>query len=355
MDDLSDTVPSLGRLERLPKWLICVPLVVQWIGLAIRYRSATLPSAANPCLTSGGLVGEGKLEYFNGMGVVGRKFIAGYCAVLAGSDRSINELAQLLADASLEFPLVVKPDLGLCGHGVRRVDSLGALQHYLARFPENETIVIQTYIPHEYEAGIFYARHPGSDRGEIIGLALRYFARVTGDGHHSVADLIAADTRCRRAVTTGEHDCMVSLERIPAVGEVVRLATVGSTRVGGLYRDGAIHITPQLTAAIDAVARDMPSFHCGRFDVRFASFSALEEGEDFVIMEINGAGSEAIQAWDPDLDLFTAFRIIFAKQRVLFSIGDAMRRCGIRPIGLLALARLNWRQQRLIANYPPSN
>ena len=62
-----------GALEKMPKWLICVPLVLQWIGLAIRYRSATLPSAANPCLTSGGMVGEGKLEYFDGMGPVNRR------------------------------------------------------------------------------------------------------------------------------------------------------------------------------------------------------------------------------------------------------------------------------------------
>ena len=33
-----------GLLERLPMWAICVPLVVQWLALAIRYCSLTLPS-----------------------------------------------------------------------------------------------------------------------------------------------------------------------------------------------------------------------------------------------------------------------------------------------------------------------
>ena len=28
-------------LERMPTWLICIPLVLQWIVLAVRYRSAT--------------------------------------------------------------------------------------------------------------------------------------------------------------------------------------------------------------------------------------------------------------------------------------------------------------------------
>ena len=36
--------------------------------LSLRYRSAVLPSVANPDITSGGLVGEGKTEYFRSMG-----------------------------------------------------------------------------------------------------------------------------------------------------------------------------------------------------------------------------------------------------------------------------------------------
>jgi hypothetical protein len=344
-----------GALEKMPKWLICVPLVLQWVGLAIRYRSATLPSAANPCLTSGGMVGEGKLEYFDGMGPVAREVTAAYCAVPTGPVLSQAALAQRMEDAALAFPVVVKPDLGLCGYGVRRVDSMQSLQDYLARFPAQETVVVQAYLPHEHEAGIFYARDPGAEHGQLIGLALRYFPRVTGDGRRSVAQLMQADPRSRRAASSAAHECAAASDSVPAAGEVVRLATVGSTRVGGLYRDGAIHITPRLSAAIDAVARDMPSFHCGRFDVRFSSLAELEQGRGFVIMEINGAGSEAIQAWDPGLGLLTALRMIFAKQRVLFAIGDAMRRRGARPVGLLRLARLNWRQQRLIARYPPSN
>ena len=99
----------------------------------------------------------------------------------------------------------------------------------------------------------------------------------------------------------------------------------------------------------------MPQFHFGRFDVRFDNLQSLAAGSGFTIMEINGAGSEAIQAWDPDTGLLAGFGMIFAKQRLLFAIGHAMRRRGVRPLGLWALARLYLRQQKLIAGYPPSN
>ena len=344
-----------STLERMPKWMICIPLACQWAWLALRYRSATLPSAANPAITAGGLVGEGKLEYFRGMGPVARRATATHCAVVASAATSSARLQQIMRQAGLRFPVIAKPDLGLCGYGVRLVADLAALRNYVNAFPAGETVVLQAYLPQTGEAGIFYARDPDSDHARIIGLALRHFPQVVGDGANSIAELRAADLRLRRLHGSARHQAPAASTRVPAAGEVVRLATIGSTRVGGLYRDGGACITPQLLAAIDAVARDMPDFYCGRFDVRFDSIDALAAGRGFTIMEINGAGSEAIEAWDPDIGVLRGLRMIFAKQRTLFAIGAALRKRGVVPIGLLALARLNRRQQRLIALYPPSN
>ena len=342
-------------LERMPKWLICLPLSVQWLWLALRYGSATLPSAANPAITSGGLVGEGKLEYFSGMGPLARAATAPYCAVSTHRRMSGIKLQKLLDGAGLSWPVIAKPDLGMCGYGVRLLTSMPALQTYLRAFPANEVVVLQQYLAEEGEAGIFYARVPESGQGRIIGLALRYFPRVTGDGKSAIAELIAADPRATRLVKSSKHQPCYDGSHVPANGDVVRLATIGSTRVGGLYRDAEACITAPLTQAIDAIARDMPDFHFGRFDVRFGSLQELAAGRGFTIMEVNGAGSEAIQAWDPETGVLAGFRMIFEKQRILFAIGHAMRKKGVKPIGLLALMQLNRRQQRLIAVYPPSN
>ncbi|KQX30003.1 hypothetical protein [Variovorax sp. Root434] len=348
-------VRECSVLERMPKWLICVPLVVQWLWLSLRYGGATLPSAANPHLTSGGLVGEGKLEYFRGMGPLARSLTADYCAVFNDGTANEDSLRQTMAENGLAFPIVAKPDLGLCGYGVRLLPDMAALRAYLAVFPSGETVVLQRYLPQEGEAGIFYARDPVTGEGRIIGLALRYFPRVTGDGRSTVAQLVAADVRARRIARSPRHECSVPSESVPAAGQQVRLATIGSTRVGGLYRDGAALITSDLVRAIDAIARDMPDFHFGRFDVRYESLRELGAGRGFTIMEINGTGSEAIEAWDPDIGVLQGFRMVFAKQRLLFAIGAAQRKAGVRPIGLLALARLNRRQNRLVDRYPPSN
>ncbi len=348
-------VRECSLLERMPKWLICVPLVVQWLWLSLRNGGATVPCAANPHITSGGMAGEGKLEYFRGMGPLARSVTADHCAVFNDGTATEASLQQAIAAEGLAFPLVAKPDLGLCGYGVRLLADMAALRDYLAVFPPGETVVLQRYLPQEGEAGIFYARDPATDEGRIVGLALRYFPRVTGDGRSTVAELVAADVRARRIARSPRHRCSVPPDSVPAAGQQVRLATIGSTRVGGLYRNGASLVTPQLVRAIDAVARDMPDFRFGRFDVRYESLRELAAGRGFTIMEVNGAGSEAIEAWDPDIGLVQGLRMVFAKQRLLFAIGAAQRKAGVRPIGLLELARLNRRQNRLVSRYPPSN
>ena len=344
-----------SMLERMPKWLICVPLTMQWLLLALKYRSFTLPTIANPGITAGGLVGEGKLEYFDHMGPLARSATAPYCAISTRYLPGAGELCKVMLAEGLSFPVIAKPDLGLCGYGVRLIANSAELQAYLKAFPANEKVVLQQWLPQEGEAGIFYVREPHAAHGRIIGLTLRYFPRVTGDGKSTIAELIFADPRARRLVSSAQHDSNFDPERVPVAGELVRLATIGSTRVGGLYRDGGAFITGQLTQAIDAIARDLPSFHFGRFDVRFENLQDLSLGIGLKIMEINGAGSEAIQAWDPDTRVMDGFRMIFEKQRILFAIGHAMRERGFKPIGLWALMQLNRRQLRLIARYPASN
>ncbi|EGF33682.1 D-alanine-D-alanine ligase [Oxalobacteraceae bacterium IMCC9480] len=223
----------------MPKWLICIPLAVQWLWLAVRYRSTTLPSAANPCITAGGLVGEGKLEYFKDMGARARAATATYCSVRTDLVPCPVDVLQIMAKAGLEFPVIAKPDLGLCGYGVQKIDDLAALMRYLEAFPRNEVVVLQEYLSDEGEAGIFYARDPETDQSHLLGVALRYYPRVIGDGVRSTAALIDADPRARRLRDAPHHAAACDLLHIPARDEVVRLATIGSTRVGGLYRNGA--------------------------------------------------------------------------------------------------------------------
>ncbi|WP_458070832.1 hypothetical protein [Rhodanobacter sp. BL-MT-08] len=346
--------PAAGRFEQLPKWLNLVPMVVQWAWLGFRYGSLTLPSAANPRITAGGLVGEGKLEYFRIMGALALGACAEHVGVLIGAQTVLTDLTDAMARTGLQFPVMVKPDLGWCGFGVNKISERPELERYLSRYPREQTLLLQRYLPEDGEAGLFYAREPDSAAGELIGVLLRHYPQAVGNGRDTLAELVAGDARLRRSMGSHLHRGDYEPAYVPRAGEKVRLSTIASTRVGGLYEDATALVTPALRARVDAIARDMRDFHIGRFDVRFTTLEALQRGE-FTIMEVNGAGSEAVHAWDPKYSIRQVYRMVFAKQRLLFRIADANRRKGHRPIGKMRLARLYLEQQRLMALYPPSN
>src|SRR5207253_3675040 len=103
------------------------------------------------------------------------------------------------------------------------------------------------------------------------------------------------------------------------------------------------------------IARSMPEFHYGRFDLRFESIEALRRGEDFSIVEINGIGSEAIHAWDPAASVGETYRRLFDQQRVMFMIGAGNRARGIAPAGGAEFFSCFLQHADLIHRYPASS
>ena len=346
----------VGCLEQLPKWLSLIPMIGQWAWLSLKHGSWTLPAAANPQIAAGGMVGERKSEYFRMMGPLAHSHVAQFTLLKNARAPSIlDDAERVMAEAGLSYPLILKPDIGWCGFGVRIVRNRTELESYLGAYPADEDIMLQHFVPYEGEAGLYYTRWPHEQKGRVTGVLLRFFPQVVGDGHRTIAQLMEHSPRTRRLGRHRRSEPCCDVSRVPQAGEIVRLSVTGSTRVGGFYEDASSLLTPELESAIDAIAMDMRDLHVARFDVRYDSIGAMRAGHSFKILEVNGAGSEAVHAWDPRYTLADAYKIIFAKQRTLFSIGAAMRKLGHTPPSGWSIAKLYLRQQRLIRDYPPSN
>lgn len=366
MPSLRELGRTVAIAERVPPLLFYVPFVLDWLLLAVRHHSLTLPSAANPHVEVGGFWGESKSRFMSQIGGEQSRWTARFVTLRRSkapgtAAEDLSRALEDLADAEIPFPLVVKPDVGWQGYGVRRVADEEELRAYVAEYPAGELMILQRLVPWDGEAGVLYARRPGEEHGWIPSLTLRYFPTVAGDGRSTVEELIRNDPRAGfRAGVYLEgrryHRPLAPelLASVPAKGEIVRLAFVGSIRVGGLYRDFTAQVTPALTARFDAIARSMPDFHFGRFDVRFRSLESLLEGEDFSIIEINGAGAELIHVWDPELSLLSVYRTLFRGLALLFEIGAANRARGFRASGVQAFLHYLRLQRRLVVRYPRS-
>lgn len=364
MPPLSRADRKVAMAERIPPALFYIPLVINWLRLGLRYRSLTLPTAANPSIFTGGMWGETKSSYLDDVTPAQRQWIADFILVERQDGDTAADCARaerMLAERNLSYPLIAKPDIGWHGHGVRRIDDATQLENYVAGFPQGHTVVLQRYVPYVAEAAILYARLPGQARGRILSLTLRYFPHVVGNGHMTVRELICSDARAqwKSALHLGADPSHrgvdpLDLDRVPARGEVVRIALIGNQRAGALYRDGHRYITAALDARFDAIARGMTEFHYGRFDLRFESIEALMRAEDFSIVEINGIGGEAIDCWDPHLGVRECYRRLAEQQRLLFLIGQGNRARGFRPTAVGEFLSSLFKQTKLIRRYPAS-
>jgi hypothetical protein len=341
----------LSFFEFWPDWAFYTPVVMHWLMLGIRYGDFSLPTAANPRITTGGLCGESKLSILSQVGPEARDLVAPACGMVARPGGSADAEAAMQA-TGLHYPVVAKPDIGCNGTGVRLIRGRAAMDRYLEVYPPGETVVLQHYIEEPNEAGIFYVRHPDEPRGRITSVTIKKPPVVVGDGRSTLRDLIMADERARLVPHLYLDRLAERLGNIPEQGKNISLVFVGNHCKGSLFYDGRTLVTPALTEAVERLARSMPDFFFGRIDVRFASTVSLRHGVGFQVIEINGAGSEATHIWDPSTRLLDAWRAQFFHYGAAFRIGAANRRRGFSSSGVRAMYR-DWKnQRRLMALYP---
>ena len=142
--------PLICWFERLPSWMFYAPVALMWLMLSLRYRSFTLPTAANPSFECGGLVGESKNQAMLQVAPETAKWFAPHVllarAANTAGDHSAEDLQialRALACAALDFPIVAKPDRGHQGYGARPIYCVADFLSYIDAFPRGETIVLQ--------------------------------------------------------------------------------------------------------------------------------------------------------------------------------------------------------------------
>jgi hypothetical protein len=343
--------PPISRLEFLPGWFCYGPVVAQWIALGLLYGDLSLPTAANPRVPTGGLCGERKSDLLDLVADEARDWVAPYTLMQTGAD-DLARAEQALAASGLALPVVVKPDIGCNGTGVRLVRDRAALAAALAAFPRGVGLMLQEFVPLSGEAGIFYIRMPGEATGRITSLTLKTPPAVTGDGRSTLRALIEADPRHARLKSLYFGRLAGRLDEVVPQGRTEELVFAGNHCKGSIFRNGASEITPALTARIEAIARAIPEFHFGRFDVRFDGPASLRRGEAFRIIEINGVGAEATHIWDPSTSLWDIWGVQLRHYGAAWEIARRLRRQGAKTSGLRAMYR-DWRTQlRLMASYP---
>ena len=333
---LTVRLSKLWRWEFWPAWVFYLPLVPWFLWLGVRYRSFTVWTAANPGIPAGGVVGESKSDILSRLP---DEWIVPTLLIPRGEPgERVRVVSEAVATRGWKFPLVLKPDAGQRGTGVKLAHDVVDVEKYL--LADRGPVIAQPYHPGPFEAGVFYYRMPGEDRGHIFSITDKVFPVVVGDGRSTLEQLIWAHPRFRMqaAVFLAHH--AADADHVLPAGEAFSLALAGNHCQGTLFRDGRHLLTPELEARIDAIARRFDGFFVGRFDVRYTDPAAFAAGRGFAIVELNGATSESTNLYDPTWPLWRAYRTLFRQWSLLFRIGHANRRHGHQPISVWALLAL---------------
>jgi len=349
----------LGRWRRIrhwefwPLWVFQTPVLLHWLWLALRHRSWTLFTAANPGIPAGGFVLESKSRI---LGAIEDPDAVPPFRTLILPDAATERIDAVLSahrEAGFGFPVVGKPDVGERGEGVTILRDEADLRAWAEVAPRES--ILQAYVGGE-EFGVFYVRHPDQAEGRIFSITEKRLPEVVGDGESPLERLILADERAVCVAPLYLERNAARLADVPAAGERVRLVEIGNHCRGAVFLDGRPLETPALARRVDALARSFPGFYFGRFDVRTPSVETFRRGEALSILEVNGVTSEATHVYAPGASLLAAYRTLFEQWRLAYAIGRANAARGARVASLRELVALLFERRRhaRAASAPPT-
>jgi len=350
---LKADLARIRRIEFWPMWLFYLPLVPWFIALALRYRGPMTFTCINPGIPAGGgVVGESKWLILRSLSAR-RDLLLHAVHIPAGQspdERAALALEAIRTDAGLGgFPVILKPDSGERGHGLRLAhDDADVLEFFQSM---TRDALVQRYHPGPHEVGILWHRVPSDGRaiddcpGKVFSITRKQFPVIEGDGRRTLELLIWDHPRYRMqaAVFLKRHEDQT--DRVLALGETMRLGVAGNHCQGTKFYDGADLITPQLEAAIEEVAQSFVNpetggrLDYGRFDVRYTTEDDLRAGRNLAIIELNGTMSESTNMYDPARTAWWTYSVLYAQWLAMFRLGAIRRRNGRRPMTLQILVR----------------
>lgn len=292
---------KLFHWEYWPFLVVYIPIYFLWIFYSLKAKSLFFFNTSNPTIKNGGFIMESKKAIYN---LIPQPYYPKTELIIEGTP--LEEILKIIEDSGIQYPLIAKPDIGLRGSAVKKIHNQEELESYSSR--ANFDYLVQDLIPFEKEVGIFYVRYPNEKTGRITGIVSKEFLIIEGDGFSTTEELIKRNPRYELQLKSLQLEYGKTLFNILPKGEKLNLVPYGNHARGAKFVDRSHWISPQLTATINEMCLQIPGFYFGRLDVMYNTWEALKNGNNFSVVELNGAASEPTHIYDPRHSLFFAWK-----------------------------------------------
>lgn len=304
------------KLTHWEQWHYNVKYVLlspAWLWYSLRAGTFYFFSPANPGLTFGGFEGGPKKEIYERLP---QEFYPK--SIYIEPSFSLNEVEQRMKDAGLQYPIAVKPNIGMMGLMFRKIDNRGELSIYHQTM--TVTYILQALIYYPVEISVFYYRMPDQQKGTITGFVRKEALEVAGDGVSTLENLMQGLIgRPGFKIDEWEIKHKNRLQEIIPAGGIFRLAWVANLSRGARLVNIEDQKDDQLLQLFDSISHTA-RFYYGRYDIKCTSIEELKKGINFSIVEFNGTGAEPHHVYGNGNNFFQAARIIIHHWQVLFSI-----------------------------------
>lgn len=327
MRTLKNTIYKILNWEFWNTNVIYFPIFFYWIYLSVKARSIGFFNASNPKIINGGFALESKKEIYD---LIPKQYYPE--TLFFKAHETLENIKQAIEHTKIHFPFIIKPDMGLQGLRVERINSWESLKAYLLN--TNYDFLIQECISYPLEIGVFYYRMPDQNKGVISGIVNKEFLIIEGNGIDTVKSLIEQNSRFALQLTTLKKKYGSLLNDVLPLNVKLNLVPYGNHVRGSKFTDVSYRINEKLIQSINAICLQIPDFHFGRLDIMFNSWEELEQGNNFSIIELNGAGSEPTHIYDPRHSIFFAWKEIIRHYNILYKISTHNHQRGYTYLNL---------------------
>jgi hypothetical protein len=333
--------------EYWPFQIVYIPIYFLWVYYSIKAKSIFFFNASNPTIKNGGFMMESKKKIYD---LIPQKYYP--VTELIKEKTSFDAVQKVIEKAGITYPFIAKPDIGLRGSGVKKIENATDLKQYAEK--ANFDYVVQNLIPFQNEVGVFYVRYPHEKVGRITGIVSKEFLIVTGNGIATLEELIKENPRYELQLKVLKQEYGSKLDEILPFGEKINLVPYGNHARGAKFIDGSQWITPELTATFNELCLQIPGFYFGRLDIMYDAFEDLELGKNFSVVELNGAASEPTHIYDPKHSLLFAWKELARHITYMYEISVANNKLGFSYLAHkegMKEYRLHQKQNQKIINF----
>jgi D-alanine-D-alanine ligase-like ATP-grasp enzyme len=267
-----------------------------------RFKSMTFFSACNPAIDLGGMLHDRKTDIYS---LLPQHIVPATSIIISKSDAYT-----FIKKNVLNFPLIVKPNVGLKGFKVYKIGNEKELESFFAENDVNKREwLLQEYLDHKKEFSVLFYRFPQQQKYGVSSFIEKSYPTVIGDGITSLKKLIDQYRNPFLVKKDIYKRLSDDLNSIPVKGQEIILDFIGNYSRGAKFHSKMEHVSEEMISMLSTLFQKADGLNFFRADLKANSIDDFLEGK-FKVLEINGMKSEPLHIYDAESSFLDNSKII---------------------------------------------